>query len=195
MQTATTRTGPFASPIYCVLLAAIFGSVFTAARVILDPVLGNSSPYVLYIAAVLIAGGFVLDHQVNRGLEVLHEIEAKELSELLGGLVGAIGDTASGSVVALAFLLLFALAFSGGGFGFVSSSGVVICVFVFLLIVRIIRLRFLGDVPRCVPPSGALRIERGFVRPGKERGIGVGVNGNVPPWRGGYTGDHTHPKQ
>ena len=56
MQTATTRTGPFASPIYCVLLAAIFGSVFTAARVILDPVLGNSSPYVLYIAAVLIAG-------------------------------------------------------------------------------------------------------------------------------------------
>ncbi len=35
-------------------------------------------------AAVLIAGGFVLDHQVNRGLDALHEIEAKELSELLG---------------------------------------------------------------------------------------------------------------
>lgn len=43
-------------------------------------------------AAVLIAGGFVLDHQIDRGLEVLHEIEAKELVELIGsdsGLDGA----------------------------------------------------------------------------------------------------------
>lgn len=43
-------------------------------------------------AAVLIAGGFVLDHQIDRGLEVLHEIEAKEMVELIGddaGLDGA----------------------------------------------------------------------------------------------------------
>jgi hypothetical protein len=34
----------------------MLASVFTAARLILDPVLGHASPYVLYIAAVLIAG-------------------------------------------------------------------------------------------------------------------------------------------
>ena len=56
MRTVTTRTGPFASPLYCVLLAAIFAAGFTLARAILSPVLGHASPFALYIAAVLIAG-------------------------------------------------------------------------------------------------------------------------------------------
>jgi K+-sensing histidine kinase KdpD len=56
MQSEMTRTGPFASPIYCLLLAAVFTLAFTLARATLGPVLGHSSPYSLYIAAVLIAG-------------------------------------------------------------------------------------------------------------------------------------------
>jgi signal transduction histidine kinase len=34
--------------------------------------------------AVLLAGGLLLDYQIERGLELLHEVEAKELGELLG---------------------------------------------------------------------------------------------------------------
>lgn len=56
MQTDATRTGPFASAAFCLLLAAVLTVVFTAARGVLSPVLGHSSPYTLYIAAVLIAG-------------------------------------------------------------------------------------------------------------------------------------------
>ena len=36
------------------------------------------------MAAVLIVGGFLLDHEVERGLELLHAIEVQELSELIG---------------------------------------------------------------------------------------------------------------
>lgn len=35
-------------------------------------------------AAVLVAGGFLLDHENERGLELLHAIEARELGELIG---------------------------------------------------------------------------------------------------------------
>ena len=35
-------------------------------------------------ALVLVAGGWLLDHQTERGLELLHEVEAHELHELLG---------------------------------------------------------------------------------------------------------------
>lgn len=35
-------------------------------------------------SAVLLAGGWLLDRQVERGLELLHEVEARELAELLG---------------------------------------------------------------------------------------------------------------
>ena len=35
-------------------------------------------------AAVLVAGGLLLDHQVEHGLDLLHEVEAHELTELLG---------------------------------------------------------------------------------------------------------------
>lgn len=35
-------------------------------------------------AAVLILGGFLLDHEIERGFELLHAIEARELTELLG---------------------------------------------------------------------------------------------------------------
>jgi K+-sensing histidine kinase KdpD len=56
MQAATNRTGPFASPIYCLLMAAVFTLAFTLARTVLNPVLGHASPFALYIAAVLIAG-------------------------------------------------------------------------------------------------------------------------------------------
>lgn len=34
--------------------------------------------------AVLVAGGLLLDHQVDHGLDLLHEVEARELGELLG---------------------------------------------------------------------------------------------------------------
>jgi signal transduction histidine kinase len=35
-------------------------------------------------AAVLVAGGLLLDHQVEHGLDLLHDVEAQELGELLG---------------------------------------------------------------------------------------------------------------
>ena len=56
MQTGTTRTGPFSSPAFCVLLALALTLAFTLARGVLSPVLRHSSPYTLFIAAVLIAG-------------------------------------------------------------------------------------------------------------------------------------------
>lgn len=34
--------------------------------------------------AVLLAGGLLLDHQIEHGLDMLHEVEGKELAELLG---------------------------------------------------------------------------------------------------------------
>lgn len=38
----------------------------------------------LTTSAVLLFGGLLLDHQIERGLDLLHEVEAKELAELLG---------------------------------------------------------------------------------------------------------------
>jgi signal transduction histidine kinase len=35
-------------------------------------------------AAVLVAGGLLLDHQVEHGLDLMHDVEAQELGELLG---------------------------------------------------------------------------------------------------------------
>jgi K+-sensing histidine kinase KdpD len=56
MGSDTTRTGPFSSPIFCLLLAIVLTLAFTVARAVLIPVLGPESPYMLYVAAVLIAG-------------------------------------------------------------------------------------------------------------------------------------------
>jgi hypothetical protein len=51
----TTTEGPFKA-LFCVALALALLVVFTLARAILNPILGSQSPYMLYIAAVLIAG-------------------------------------------------------------------------------------------------------------------------------------------
>ena len=35
-------------------------------------------------AAVMVAAGYLLNREMNRGLELLHDIEARELTELIG---------------------------------------------------------------------------------------------------------------
>jgi K+-sensing histidine kinase KdpD len=50
-----SRTTP-ASLLICLVVAAALVAAFTLARAVLNPVLGSQSPFMLYIAAVLIAG-------------------------------------------------------------------------------------------------------------------------------------------
>ena len=55
MGSQVSNTGAF-RPLICLAVALPLILAFTVARAVLTPVLGTQSPYMLYVAAVLIAG-------------------------------------------------------------------------------------------------------------------------------------------
>ena len=56
MRTELNNTARAPNSLICLLLAVALVAAFTLARAVLTPVLGSQSPYMLYVAAVMIAG-------------------------------------------------------------------------------------------------------------------------------------------